>query len=180
MKRIVLTYGLAAGGVLSAMMLGTMPFMERIGYDRGEIIGYTTMVLAFLLVFFGIRSYRDTVCGGVISFGRAFRTGALITLVASACYVLTWQVIYYTMVPDFMERYSEHMIAEARADGATEQEIATRQEQAQRWSELYRNPLINVAITLLEILPVGLVVTAVCAAILRRRTAPGGLATALA
>ena len=74
------------------MMLATIPFMDRIGFDKGEIIGYTTMVLAFLMVFFGIRSYRDTVLDGTIGFGRAFQVGILITLIASVCYVATWQV----------------------------------------------------------------------------------------
>ena len=64
MKKIVLTFGLISGAILAAMMVLTIPFMEQIGFDNGMVIGYTTMVLAFLLVFFGIRSYRDTVGNG--------------------------------------------------------------------------------------------------------------------
>ena len=56
MTKIVLTFGLIAGAILSAMMVITMRFVEKIGMDAGMVIGYTTMVLAFLLVFFGIRS----------------------------------------------------------------------------------------------------------------------------
>ena len=67
MKRIVLTFGLISGVLLSAMMVGMMPFIDQIGMDRGMVIGYTTMVLAFLLVFFGIRTYRETVGDGRIS-----------------------------------------------------------------------------------------------------------------
>ena len=52
MRKIVVTYGLIAGAILSAMMLATVPFMERIGFDRGAIIGYTTPVAAFLMVYF--------------------------------------------------------------------------------------------------------------------------------
>ena len=54
MKKTVLTFGLISGAVSSAMMLVTLPFHERIGFDNAEIIGYTTMVLAFMLVFFGV------------------------------------------------------------------------------------------------------------------------------
>ena len=64
MRKIVLTFGLAAGSILAAMMLLTLPFQERIGYDKGLIVGYTSMVLAFLMVFFGVRSYRENVGGG--------------------------------------------------------------------------------------------------------------------
>ena len=59
------------------------------------------MVLAFLLIYFGIRSYRDNVAGGTVRFGRAFAVGALIATVASVCYVATWEVIYFNFAPDF-------------------------------------------------------------------------------
>ena len=55
MRRIVLTFGLIAGAILSAMMLLTIPFHDQIGFDRSLIIGYTTMVLAFLMIFAGSR-----------------------------------------------------------------------------------------------------------------------------
>ena len=56
MKKTVLTFGLISGAILAAMMWATLPFIDRIGPDRGMVIGYTTMVLSFMLVFFGIRS----------------------------------------------------------------------------------------------------------------------------
>lgn len=169
MTKIVLTFGLLAGAILSAMMLVTTPFMDRIGFDRGEVIGYTTMVAAFLLAFFGIRSYRDNVAGGDVSFLRGFKVGVLITAVASACYVATWQVIYYAIAPDFGERYAAHMLEKERAAGASEQELAKRAADMERFREMYRNPLVNIAITLLEVFPVGAIFSAVSAAILRSR-----------
>jgi hypothetical protein len=170
MRRVVLIYGLIAGALLSAMMLATLPFADRIGFDRGMLVGYTTMVLAFLMVFFGIRSYRDNVAGGALSFGRALRVGILITAIASVCYVLTWQLIYYRLAPDFDERYAAHVIEKARAAGESEAAIAARQAELAAFHEWYRNPLFNAAITLLEVLPVGLLATGVSAGILRRRS----------
>jgi hypothetical protein len=174
MRRIVLTFGLIAGGLLSLMMLVTMSFMDRIGFDRGEVIGYTTMVLAFLFVFFGVRAYRDNVAGGSIGFGRAFTVGLLITFVASACYVATWELVYYRFMPDFGEKYGAHVLERARADGATPAELDAKRREMARFQELYRNPLVNVAYTFLEPLPVGLVMTLVSAGIVRRRRRPGG------
>ena len=103
MRKIVLTYGLIAGAILSVLMVATMPFIDRIGFDRGMIVGYTTMVMAFLMIYFGVRAYRDNVLGGQISFGRAFGTGLLIALVASMCYVATWEVISRAFMPDFAD-----------------------------------------------------------------------------
>ena len=79
MRKIVLTFGLIAGAVLSAMLLITLPFKDQIGFDQGAVIGYTSMVLAFLMVYFGVRSYRDSVDGGQLTFGRAFLVGLAIT-----------------------------------------------------------------------------------------------------
>ena len=105
MRKIVLTFGLISGVFLSAMMLITLPFQEQLGFDKGAIIGYTTMVLAFLMVFFGVKSYRDNVAGGHVSFGRALGLGLMIAGVASLCYVATWEVVYFKLYPDFGDKY---------------------------------------------------------------------------
>jgi MFS family permease len=169
MRKIVLTYGLIAGGILVAMMLVTAIFADNIGFDRGAIIGYTTMVAAFLMIYVGVKNYRDNVAGGSVSFGRAFRVGAGIYLIAAACYVASWQVVYRTMWQDFPERYTEHVLNKARAEGASEERIAEqRREMAKTW-EAYRNPLVNIAWTFLEPLPVGLVFILVSAGVLSRR-----------
>jgi Protein of unknown function (DUF4199) len=169
MRKIVLTFGLIAGAMLSAMMLITLPFLEQIGFDKGAIIGYTTMVLAFLMVFFGVRSYRDNVAGGSVTFGRAFLVGLLITFVASACYVATWQVVYHKFAPDFTEKYATYAIAKAKKSGATEAQIAAQKKDMSEFVEMYKNPLVNIAFTFLEPLPVGLLFTLVTAFALSRK-----------
>jgi len=169
MRKIVLTYGLIAGAILSVMMLVTIPFQDRIDFDKGAVIGYTTMVIAFLMIFFGVRSYRDNVAGGSVGFGRALGVGLLITLIASICYVATWQFIYYRLTPDFMDKYATYTIDKARKSGATDATIAARTKEMAEFSEMYKNPLINVAFTFLEPLPVGVVFALVTAGVLCRR-----------
>lgn len=169
MKRIVLTFGLIAGAILSAMLLITLPFQDSIGFEWGTVIGYTTMVLAFLLVFFGVRSYRDQVAGGTVRFGRALVVGALISVVASSCYVVTWEVIYFNLAPDFLTKYQEQVLAKARAKGESAETIARTQAEMEEFAQMYQNPAINAAITFLEPLPVALVVTLVSAGVLCRR-----------
>jgi hypothetical protein len=170
MRRIVLTFGLIGGAIISLMMTVGFVLVDRIGFESGEALGYTSMVLAFLMVYFGIRSFRDNVAGGTIRFKRAFTVGLLITLVTSACYVAAWEVIYYTgMAGDFVDKYTAHTLEKARADGASEAEIAKQSADMSRFMELYRNPFVNVGMTFLEILPVGIVMTLLSAAILRTR-----------
>lgn len=169
MKKIVLTFGLIAGAMLSAMMLLTLPFIDRIGFDKGMFIGYAGMVLAFLMVYFGVRSYRDNVAGGRIGFGRAFLVGLMITAIGSVCYVVTWQFIYYKVTPDFAEKYTAYTMQKARKSGATEEKIAAQTREITEMMAIYKNPLANIAITFLEPLPVGLVFTLVTAGLLSRR-----------
>ena len=169
MRKVVLTFGLIAGAILSIMMIASTALIDTIGFDKGEIIGYTTMVIAFLMIFFGVKAYRDNVAGGELSFGRAFKVGMLIFAIASTCYVATWQVIYYAVWPDFPDKYAAHTIDKARAGGATEAELAVRQREMTQFAALYKNPLINIALTFLEPLPVGLGVALIAAGVLRRR-----------
>lgn len=169
MKKIVLTFGIIAGALLSLMMAATIPFMDRIGFDYGEVIGYTSMVLAFLLVFFGIRSYRENVGGGQISFGRAFSVGILIVVIASAMYVVTWQILYHNFLPDFADKYTAHVLEKARAAGASPEQLAAEQQKMNTMRWVLGNPFISAAVVFLEPLPVGLVLTLVSAGILRKR-----------
>jgi hypothetical protein len=169
MRRIVLTYGLIGGAIVSLMMAAALVFQEQIGFDRGEIVGYTSMVVAFLMVFVGVKTYRDTVAGGSVTFGRALQVGLLITAVTVGCYVASWQVVYYGFAPDFMERYAAHTLDKARAAGASEEEIAQREREMTEFAEWYRNPLVNIAFTAIEPLPVGLVFTLVSAGVLSRK-----------
>jgi hypothetical protein len=170
MKKVVLTFGLIAGAILSTMMLLTLPFMDRIGFDKGMFIGYAGMVLAFLMVYFGVRSYRDNVAGGSIAFGRAFLVGLAITAIASMCYVATWQFIYYKVTPDFAEKYTAYAVEKARKSGASEEKIAAQTREISEMMAIYKNPLANIAISFLEPLPVGLVFTLVSAGMLGRRS----------
>src|ERR1041385_4898297 len=168
MKKIVLTFGLISGAVLSLMMAATMPFHEKIGFNRGLIIGYTSMVLAFLLVFFGIRSYRENVGNGQISFGRALGVGLLIMLITCVFYVATWEIVYFNFLPNFGKDYANFMIENARASAASAEQIAKQVEEMKNFQAMYNNPLINIAFTFLEPLPVGLVMTFISALILRK------------
>jgi hypothetical protein len=169
MRKIVLTYGLIAGAILSLMMLVTIPFQDRIGFDKGLVIGYTTMVIAFLMIYFGVRSYRDNVAGGSVGFGRALGVGLLIAAVASICYVATWQLIYYRLAPDFMDKYAAYTIDQARKSGASDAVIAARTTEMAEFREMYKNPLINAAMTFVEPAPVGVVFALVTAGVLCRR-----------
>jgi hypothetical protein len=178
MRKIVLTFGLIAGAIMSVLMVLAMLFQDQIGLGHSYVVGYTSMVIAFLMVFFGVKSYRDNVAGGSVKFGRAFGVGLLITLIATAGYVATWEVVYHYFMPDFMDKYAAYAVDEAKKSGATEASIAATEKQMAEYKEAYKNPLLFIAFTAIEPLPVGLLFTAAAAWwFSRKRREPGMAAT---
>ena len=180
MKKVVITFGIIGGLVISVLMLSTLPFEDQIGFDRALIVGYTTMVASFLLVFFGIRSYRNNVGGGRITFGRGFTVGILITLITCVFYVVTWQIMYFGFMPDFMAKEGAHAVERLRASGASEVAIQAKIVEMQKAKALEDNPLTNAAMTFIEPFPVGLLITLISAAVLRKKVAAGGVKAAVA
>jgi Protein of unknown function (DUF4199) len=172
MKKPVLTFGVISGAVSSALMLATVPFMHRIGFDKGLIVGYTAIVASFLPVFFGIRAYREQ-SGGPLTFGRGFTVGLLITLISCACYVMTWEVVYFKLRPDFWTEYTVFAVEQKRASGASEQQLEQTRREMLAFKTEYDKPLVNAAYTFLEPFPVGLLVTIISAAALRRKAPVG-------
>jgi hypothetical protein len=169
MKRPVLTFGLIAGAVMSAMLLVTLPFRDSISGETGMIIGYTGMIAAFLGVYFGVRAYRDQTLGGSIGFGKALTVGLLITAIATTCYVVTWEVIYFKLAPDYKARMLEMGVERAKASDKPSEQVAKDIVDLNAFIANYDNPLYNVAITFVEPLPVGLVYSLISAALLSRK-----------
>jgi MFS family permease len=177
MKRTVLVFGLIAGLIVSVFMGTSMAIMGcHEDPDFGAmsmVIGYTGMLIAFSFVFIGIKSHRDKVLGGVITFGRAFSIGLLIALIASSMYVITWAVEYHVFFPDFMDKYSAQTISDVDTTGKTAAEVeALRADAVQDVAdvkEVYASPVGFALVTYAEILPIGVLVSLISAAILRRR-----------
>jgi hypothetical protein len=168
MKKIVLTFGLISGAIAAVMMLVTVPFIDRIPFEYLAALGYTTFVTCFLMVFFGIRSYRENVGGGTITFGRAFKVGILITLISCVIYVISWEFIHHNFLPDFLDKYSNYLVEKQRAGGATQEQLNVMVQENQKFMEMYKNPLIRFASSMMEAFPVGLLMTLLSAWILKR------------
>ena len=169
MKKTVLTFGLISGGIMAGMMVITCGVVNKIGFDKGEIIGYSTMILAAIMLFVGVKSYRDKMNNGAISFGKAFKVALLITLVSSLIYVATWMVLSYTVFGNFMEQYSAAMIEKAKASGLTAEQLAAKQKEMQMYQEMYKNPLWRAAFTFIEPLPVGVPMSLIAALVFKKK-----------
>lgn len=171
MKKVVLTFGLIAGTIVAAMILISIPLWENgmVNFSNGELVGYTSMVIALSVIFVAIKTYRDKYQGGKITFWAGFKIGILITLIASVMYALAWEVSYNTMGDHFTQQMLDHYVAEKKASGATEEELVKMKQEWDTFREYYKNPLIRFPLTLTEIFPVGLIISLVAAALLRKK-----------
>src|ERR1022692_3888887 len=153
MKKTVLTFGLISGLIISVLMGGSLLLADKIGSGHSMALGYTIMVASFLQ----------------ISFGRAFACGILITLITTVCYVAMWEVLYFNFMPHFMDSYFAAQIHKVQSSGLDPATTAAQVAAIQRSQQLYQNPFVNMAYTFMEPLPVGLIITLISAAILRRK-----------
>ena len=170
MNRIVITFGLIGGGIAALMMFAITPFVRRVSYEYLTVLGYTTFVVCFLMVYFGIRSYRDNVAGGTITFGKAFKVGILITLISCGVYIISWEFIQHQFLPTFFDDYLTYTIETMRAEGATQEELNRQIQENEQFRQWFRNPFIRYAMSLMEAFPVGLLITLVSSLILKRKT----------
>lgn len=170
MRRNVLIFGLVLGTILATHTVYMMSLVYRNPeFKSNDVVGYAAMIVVFSLTYFGIRNYRNKELSGVISFGKAFKTGALIALMGSTLYVVIGLSYYYLFVPDFLDKYELHVLSQATRNGATASELAAKTEEMKQFKEMYRNPAFAVLISYAEVLPIGLVVALISSFILKKK-----------
>jgi len=177
MKRNVLIFGLILGTIMTGHMVYIIDVVyHNPDFESNDVVGYAAMVVVFSLTFFGIRNYRNKQLNGVISLGQAFKTGALIAIIGSSMYVGVWLFYYYLFVPDFLDKYTLHVIHQATRNGATASELAAKTQEMEQFKEMYKSPVFVILISYAEVLPIGLVVAFVSSLILKRKpvTVPAG------
>jgi hypothetical protein len=174
MRKVTLTYGLLAGAIISAFMLFGMILLEKgaTTFDNSELIGYGSMVIALSMIFFGIKSYRDNYQNGAIKFGKALQVGLLITLVASLLYAVAGEA-FYQIDPEgqtaLTSKYGDYQVAKMKESGASPAAIEQKANEMAEMMEMYKTPLLRFVMTLAIILPVGIIVTLISAAVLKRK-----------
>jgi hypothetical protein len=153
MKKIIFKNGLLGGLLVSTTMVLTTVFMKAYpDKEPSMVLGFSSMFLAFLFVIIGIKQQEALNESGV-SFWKSFITGLYISALISTIYVLVWLVIYYNFFPDFMENYSAIVLKNAKPE-----ELAAKTLEMNYMKEAYKNPLLVILYTYMEIFPLGILV----------------------
>ena len=169
MQRYMAIYGGISGAVvITSVTLSLSLADDGQSFATLEWLGYLIMLVALSMIFIAIKRYRDQELGGTITFGKATVVGLGTALVASAVYVLVWELYLAATDHAFIASYVDATIAAEQAKGISEADLATLAEEMNAMKESYGNFLFRISITFLEIFPVGFLITLVSAAILRR------------
>lgn len=167
MLRYSMIYGAIIGTVVIAFMVCVMLVVGTDDVWTSQLAGYAIMLAVLILLFMGIKRYRDQVHGGVIKFTTGFAVGAGIAAVAAVFYALSWEVFLAATDYAFMAEYSDSLRAALAQENLSETERATKLAEIDEMEQMYANPLFRLPITFIEIFPVGLIVALISAAILR-------------
>lgn len=164
MNKIILKNGLFGSIIVSALLVFVTMYMRaNPEKEVSMLIGFTVMTLAFFFLFWGIKQQREA-NNGSISFGKAFMTGFWISLIISTIYVLVWLIILYNFFPNFAEHYTDMAIQKASPD-----EVAKVTEEMNSFKKMYKNPIMVILFTYMEILPLGIVISFISALILKKK-----------
>ena len=165
----ILKYGLIAGIVVGGISFAMFTAMDGVpNFEYGMLIGYATMLVALSAVFVGIKRHRDQALGGVIRFWPAFGMGVAMSLIAGILYALSWEASQAITGGDFMTAYSDYVLGQARAKGESAAAIARLSAEMAEFKVMYANPWFRLPMVFSEIFPVGVLVSLVSAALLRR------------
>lgn len=160
MKRIVLIFGLIAGVICGSMFFILHPSDGQMDFENGMLKGYITMTIALSSIFFAVKQFRDKYNGGSIKFLKAFLMGLAITLVAGVVYAIFWEVYYQNFASDFTVQYLAYMNEQWVSQGLPAEQIAEQSSVMEKNFESYtENPLVRFAFTLMEIVPVGFIIS---------------------
>jgi hypothetical protein len=140
-------------------------------WEIGEIIGYSSMILALTAIFFGVKGYRDKVLGGKISFGKAFLLGTGISAVASVIFGVYIYLLYTVISPGLSGKMIEVYREKIRTSGQAQEVITQQLAQFDTEAVLWNNPYLQAFIMLVTVLLIGILISLVTAAILKKKNA---------
>lgn len=161
--KIIAGYSLVGSVFISAAMLLSMKFLgdEGLSYNTGEILGYITLLLGFMAIYLALKRLRDEHYNGHMGFWKAFGNGMLMVGIVSLVYAIVWIAFVNYQGEEFLLSFFEAALE-------NEPSAEVREEMRANF-EFYKMPAFQFIMALVEILPVGILVSLVSAFLLNRK-----------
>ncbi|MEZ4777918.1 MAG: DUF4199 domain-containing protein [Flavobacteriaceae bacterium] len=168
MKKTIFRYGIY--GFLAGLLLFliALVFLKNLNYSTQEVLGYTSMLVSLSFVFFGIKYYRDKENGGIVSFGKAFLIGILISAITGIG-VGIMDYIYTTVInPNFAEEYLATSL-EMMQQQLPAQEFETQKALLEQQMKDYGGSGFMAFMMFATVVLMGLIISVISAFILQRK-----------
>jgi hypothetical protein len=163
MKKTVLIYGLLSGFISILLMTVTMLKLDRIGFDDAMIYGYIGIFLSFIPLYIGVMAYNKAHTETPLKFGGALIAALLMCLISCAVYATTWQIESPILFPDFLDKYTVYAHDKLVRSGASGEALKKQAAAIENMRALYKKPVSLWLMTIIEPLPLGLLVSLVAA-----------------
>lgn len=161
MRQHVLKNGLILGLTVVIFQLVTYIFELY----NNQYLGWGIYILIILLVFYSIRSYRDKMNGGFITFGQAFGLGTMIVLVGTGI-----SSFFSFIYMQFIDPGMVDTIKELQLRAMQEQNIPDEQmEMSIKMMKVWMKPWIMALSGLLANMIMGTIINLILAGVLQRK-----------
>ena len=173
MKSSILKPGVIAGliPVVFMVIFSTVWNNDKPNFELGEILGYLGITVGMVIIYFALRSHKNQTLQGQMSFKQGFLMGFYISLVSSCIYAIGWMIFYNGFATDFMDRYYEYAVQKLKNSNLDPKKLEQQVKNIEDMKEMYKNPLVQFGFTFFEIFPIALIVSAISAVILRKKSA---------
>lgn len=161
-------YGIAVMATISLIIF--IVFKENHNWEIQEVLGYATIILSLLFVYFGIRHWRDKYNSGRLSFSQGLKLGTLITLFPSIAFGLFTILETLVLDPEFGEKYYGHLAQKIKASTPPDK-LQAALEKLQSEKEMFSSPFIQFALMFLTVFLIGVVITVISSLVLQRKAA---------
>ncbi len=168
MKNTVIKYGIRSAITITILFLLALTLGKNLDYGLQEVIGYASMVISLLFVFFGIKHFRDNENNGVVSFKKALLIGILITLFAALAFGIIDLIYIKYINPDFTAEYYARSVEQLK-NSLTGVELETKLAEMESQKELFMNPLVSFLLMSFTVFLVGLIISLISSLILQRK-----------
>ncbi len=157
-----LTWGIIIG--LVSIVYSVILYMVDQVFN--QTLGYFGILILIAGLVIAVKSYRDNVLEGEISFGKAFGFGILVALVSAVLGAIYNYLLYTVIDPDLQQKMLE-MVAEKMLDkGVPEGQI----DQALEVSKRFMGPVITSIVAVFSGTLFGTIISLVVAAIFKKES----------
>ncbi|MGY0390973.1 DUF4199 domain-containing protein [Bizionia sp. KMM 8389] len=169
MKKNIFKYGLYSAGLLTVLFSLAFIFETALSFSVSEIIGYISITIALSFIFFGIKTFRDEINKGLLSFLKAFKIGVLISLFPAFTFGVI-NVVYSNFInPNFSTEYYNDSIEKLRIS-LPEADFQEKLLELESQKALFENPLFNFVIMGVTVIFMGVIISIISGLILKRKS----------